>query len=61
MEAQLSIMRRTASTCHRLGAIKLSDNDPRKLGDEIEVTWVTSQIPDHPIRLKFIELTKFSC
>jgi hypothetical protein len=60
IEAQLSIMRQTVLTWHRLGAIKLPNDDLRKLADEIRVTWDASQIPGIPIRLKLIDSIKFT-
>lgn len=60
MEAQLSIMRQTVLTWHRLGAITLSDNDLRKLADEIRVTWDAAYIPGTPIRMKLIENIRFT-
>ena len=60
IEAQLSMMRQVVVTWYRLGAIKVNDDDLKKLADEIRVAWDPSQIPEKTIRLKLTDGIKFT-
>jgi hypothetical protein len=60
IECQLSIMRQAALTWHRLGAIKLTEKDLQRLGDEIKITGDDVLMPGKPRRLKLIDNFKFT-